>query len=69
MLATVMPEIVIRSVDDWVAVYKNGRKVWENHSCGIHEGLEALGIPFENIDLDADYDEGCDPLTFFPETL
>lgn len=44
-------QIEIRSCDDWVAVYKDRRKVWENHSCGIREGLEALGIPFEDRDL------------------
>lgn len=32
--------------DDWVAVYSDGHKVWENHSCSLRDGLEAVGIPF-----------------------
>lgn len=42
-----VPSITIRGCDDWVAVYKDGVKVWSNHSCSIKDGLEALGIPFE----------------------
>lgn len=43
--------IEIREVDDWVAVYKDGRKVWENHSCNLKDGLRALGIEFKYVDL------------------
>lgn len=64
--------ITIRTCDDWVAVYKNGHKVWENHSCPLEEGLRALGIDYERIDLDDQMDtyatmrDGSDP---FPENL
>lgn len=66
------PQIVIRQCDDWVAVYKDGKRVWSTHSCSIHDGLEALGISFERVDLDDQLDDlgnlasGADP---FPETL
>lgn len=65
-------KITIRTCDDWVAVYKDGRKVEENHSCSIQQGLDALGIEFEHVDLDDQMDDignmadGSDP---FPETL
>lgn len=36
---------------DWIAVYKDGEKVYENHSCQLHEGLEALGIEFERQEV------------------
>lgn len=39
-------DIDVRECDDWIAVYKDGKKVWENHSCGLVEGLDALGIGF-----------------------
>lgn len=65
--------ITIRQADDWVAVYKDGQKVLENHSCPLRDGLEALDIEFEYVDLydELDYDtgsmpDGSDP---FPETL
>ena len=66
-------KITIRDCDDWVAVYKDGQKVWENHSCSISDGLEALGIEFEEQDyydkvddLGALKDGGGDP---FPEAI
>lgn len=64
--------IEVRSCDDWVAIYKDGAKVWENHSCDIVSGLEALGIPFERMSFDTNgYGE---PITYdgseaFPDTL
>jgi hypothetical protein len=65
--------IQIRTADDWVAVYKDGERVWDNHSCPLAEGLCALGIPFEAEDFDDRLDEygdllsdGSDP---FPERL
>jgi hypothetical protein len=67
-----MPAIHIRTCDDWVAVYKDGVKVEENHSVSLRQGLEALGIEFEHVDLDDQMDDlgnlkgGGDP---FPETL
>lgn len=69
--------IVLRTVDDWIAVYKDGEKVWENHSCHIAEGLRALGISFDNQRLDEDpkYGFDVDTLTLgdgsdaFPEVL
>lgn len=72
-----MSSIVIRQVDDWIAVYKDGVKVEENHSCALARGLEALGIPFENQRLDEDpqYGFNQDTLTLadgsdaFPEQL
>lgn len=65
--------ITIRHCDDWVAVYRDGRKVEENHSCDIRRGLEALGIEFEDVDLDGQMDEslGClkEGGDAFPEVL
>lgn len=54
--------VEIRHADDWIAVYKNGEKVWENHSCGIREGLRALGIEFHDVDLDGYLDEATGAL-------
>jgi hypothetical protein len=65
-------KITIRECDDWVAIYKDGRKVEENHSCGIRQGLEALGIEFEYQDWydkvpdDGIMPDGSDP---FPEAI
>ncbi len=42
-------KINIRECDDWVAVYKDGKKVWENHSCSLKDGLDSLGIYFEHV--------------------
>lgn len=61
-------EIEIRTADDWIAVYKDGKRVWENHSCGIREGLKALGIPFYDHDMEADVDDN-NPDASFPEEL
>lgn len=62
--------IDIRSCDDWVAVYKNGRKVWENHSCGLREGLEALGIDFSDEEMEVDeYGDTSDGSDPWPEFL
>lgn len=44
-------QIEIRETDDWIAVYKDGEKVWDNHSCPLRQGLEALGIEFRYVDL------------------
>lgn len=46
--------IEIRACDDWVAVYKDGHAVEENHSVSIVRGLEALGIEFEYRYFDED---------------
>jgi hypothetical protein len=70
-------KITIRHCDDWIAVYKDGQKVWENHSCSIRDGLEALGIDFEDQDYHDKVDDygglkapfgkrGSNP---FPDTL
>lgn len=50
--------IEIRHCDDWIAVYRDGNKVYENHSCSIRDGLDALEIPYHNADLyeKVDYD-------------
>ena len=69
-----VPSIEIRACDDWIAVYKDGVKVWNNHSCPITDGLEALGIPFEQQYFEAEQmnewgdrlADGTDP---FPEVL
>jgi hypothetical protein len=64
--------VQIRTCDDWIAVYKDGERVWNTHSCRIQEGLEALGIPFEAEDFDdrlddiGNMEDGSDP---FPERL
>lgn len=42
-------KITITEYDDWIALYKDGGRVWNTHSCGIIEGLEALGIEFDYI--------------------
>lgn len=66
--------IQIREVDDWVAVYKDGEKVWENHSCTLVEGLRQLGIPFDHTYYeDGEYDSVVaalpDGSDLFPERL
>ena len=55
--------IEIRTCDDWVAVYKDGKRVWNNHSCSLSAGLEALGIDFIDTDL---YDQ-VDDLGSLPD--
>lgn len=68
-----VPRIDIRSCDDWVAVYKDGVKVEEGHSCSLERGLEALGIPYVARDFheEMDYELGNlkDGTDAFPETL
>jgi hypothetical protein len=65
-------KIDLRTCDDWVAVYKDGKLVWSNHSCPLEEGLEALGIEYTRVELDDQMDDlgnmadGSDP---FPEQL
>lgn len=65
-------QINIRQCDDWIAVYKDGHQVWANHSCPLTEGLEALGIPFDYLDLYDEIDDlgnlpdGSDP---FPDDI
>ena len=54
--------IEIRHCDDWIAVYKDGRKVEEGHSCDLRRGLRALGIEFRDVDLD-DYIDWTGALT------
>lgn len=49
--------IEIRSCDDWVAVYRDGVKVFENHSCSLADGLRALGMPADEVDLDEKVDQ------------
>lgn len=63
-----MSNIVIRQVDDWIAVYKDGEMVYQNHSCPLTEGLLALGIEFKH-----DYRDYYNPFEsvgeFFPERI
>ena len=47
-------KITIRHCDDWVAVYKDGQKVEENHSVPLEFGLRALGIEFESVEMPVD---------------
>lgn len=65
--------IDIRTCDDGIAVYKDGKCVWNGHSCSLPEGLDALGIPIASYtDLDDVLDDsgnmpdGSDP---FPEEI
>lgn len=65
--------IDIRDCDDWIAVYKDGKRVWNGHSCRLPEGLDALGIAIAShtnlddlIDDIGNMPDGSDP---FPETL
>lgn len=68
------PAIEYRAVDDWVALYKDGKKVAEGHSIPTTRALAALGIEFTNKYWDHDemdevlgvLKDGTDP---FPETI
>lgn len=55
-------KIHLAECDDWIAVYKDGQKVYENHSVDPRTLLEALGIPFTSV-----YDERLD--IDFPDRL
>lgn len=55
--------IVIRQCDDWIAVYLNEERVFQNHSCSLADGLDALGIGFEDVEVDPDEN---DPEASFP---
>ena len=57
-------KIHLITVDDWVAVYKDGEQVWSNHSCPLAAGLEALGIEF--TEDRPDEEEGFDEVTWSP---
>ena len=46
--------IDIRECDDWVALYKDGKKVEEGHSVPLKHALEALGIEFNAVWLEVD---------------
>lgn len=39
-------KIHIRQTDDWIAVYKDGKCVFNTHSCSLEEGLLAFGIDY-----------------------
>lgn len=55
---------------DWVAVYKDGVKVEENHTCDIRRGLEALKIPFTEREVVSDkYGLALDGSDPYPERL
>ena len=56
-------KIHIRESDDWIALYKDGKKVWANHSCPIDMGLTALGIDFTTAW--AEPDEDWDDMSWF----
>jgi hypothetical protein len=66
--------IQIREVDDWIAVYRDGRKVYEGHSATPEMLLDALGIEhqrryFESGDYDPDTATLPDGSDLFPEEL
>jgi len=42
------PRIQVLRGDDWVAVYRNGKRVFNGHSVPLDMGLEALGIRAES---------------------
>jgi len=41
-------DIFIAETDDWIAVYRDGEKVWENHSITGQRMLEVLDINFNS---------------------
>lgn len=59
--------IDIRQCDDWIAIYKDGVKIDEGHSCSLARGLELLEIEHSYIYLDEINED--DPMEDFPETL
>lgn len=59
-------KIHIIEADDWVAIYKDGVKVEENHSVPLTFGLEALGIDYTKEWVEVDV---YDPMEHFPERL
>lgn len=66
--------IVLREVDDWVAVYKDGERVYEGHSVTPWMLLEVLGIEhtrtyYEEDDYDVDTLTLLDGSDVFPERL
>jgi len=66
--------IEIRECDDWVAVYKDGHLVEQNHSVSLTRGLDALGIDFTHDyfdDDEMDFDTGTlkDGAEAFPVNL
>lgn len=68
--------ILSGSDGDWTALYKDGVRVEQNHSISLRQGLEALGIPFEDREVEPEgvTDEfGTDPSFWtgreFPEAL
>lgn len=62
-------EITIAHCDDWLALYKDGKKVYENHSCSLKEGLRYLGIEYEDMNLEAFDEQISERGDYFPETL
>lgn len=65
--------ILIRTCDDWIAVYRDGVSVWQGHSCDLVTGLRALGIAHEAEDVhdQIDYWTGSlpDGSDAFPDRL
>jgi hypothetical protein len=61
---------IVTNNGDWEALYKDGKKVYENHRISKDDILDALGIEVENVDVpeegDVDYDEN---VNYFPDTL
>lgn len=65
--------ITIRHCDDWIAVYKDGVAVQQSHSCSLRDGLRALGIEYEDVNLEGQVDPYTialpDGSEAFPEEL
>ncbi len=53
-------KISIYKVEDWQALYIDGKKVFENHTITPEDILDAMNIEYtstyiDNFDVDADY--------------
>jgi hypothetical protein len=60
-----MKKITLVTMDDWTAVYVNGKLMAENHSVSNDELLKVLGISYESITLE---DDTC-IMDFLPQKL
>ena len=57
-------KIVIARFDDWHGIYVDGKLKYENHSIPYFEIFNAIGMEFEEVDIDmADLDWGRYPET------
>lgn len=65
-----MDKIDIHQVDDWIAIYKNGKRIYSDHSITGEDMLDLLGIPYESTyhEGDAVYEYAMSGMVF-PDTL